>query len=154
VPEELTKESFFHGARGGDGCRQSQLLRPIRPLENDGGNIQHARQFADGIKDRGTRTTEFGVPTAIVLAAMDENRAPFGEASPDAVCPFNLLRPDAAEPDAPIFELFSPCFIAAMVNCNSLFVAQKNDIPLLPDDRIETIDLFPGVQNEISERFA
>jgi hypothetical protein len=31
VPEELTKESFFHGARGGNGCRQSQPLRPIRP---------------------------------------------------------------------------------------------------------------------------
>jgi hypothetical protein len=41
-----------------------------------------------------------------------------------------------------------------MVNCNSLFVAQKNDIPLLPDDGIETIDLFPGVHDEISERFA
>src|SRR5260370_35985328 len=124
------------------------------PLENGGGNIQQARQFADGIKDRSTRTAEFGVPTAIVLAAMDENRASFGEASPDAVCPFNLLRPDAAEPDAPIFELFRPCFIAAIVHCNSLFVAHKNDIPLLPDDGIDTIDLFPDVHDEISNRLA
>jgi hypothetical protein len=82
-------------------ARANRCVRSV--LENDGGNIQHARQFADGIKDRGTRTTEFGVPTAIVLAAMDENRAPFGEASPDAVCPFNLLRPDAAGARCPTF---------------------------------------------------
>jgi hypothetical protein len=35
MPEELAKQSFLHGARGGYGCRQGQLLGSIRPIGND-----------------------------------------------------------------------------------------------------------------------
>ncbi len=84
---------------------------------------------------------------------MDENRPLFGDASPDSVCAFDLRRPNAAKPDAPIFKLIGPCFIAAMVNRDSIVDAQKNHIPLLPDDRIEAIDFFPSVYDNVGERF-
>src|SRR5258707_153397 len=38
--------------------------------------------------------------------------------------------------------------------CNGDGVAQENDISLLPHDRVETIDFFPGVQDDISQRLA
>ena len=85
------------------------------------------------------------MPRAVVLAAVDENRPLFGDTGPDSVRAFDLLRPDAAKPDAPTFEVIRPCFIATMVNSNSLAVTQKNHIPLLPDDRIEAIEFFTGV---------
>jgi hypothetical protein len=50
-------------------------------------------------------------------------------------------------------KLFGPCFIAAMVNSDSIRVAQKNDISLLPYDRIETIDLLPSLDDDFSEGF-
>jgi hypothetical protein len=94
------------------------------------------------------------MPRAVVLAAVDENRPLFSDTGSDSVCAFDLLRPYAAKPDAPTFEVIRPCFIATMVNSNSLAVTQKNHIPLLPDDRIEAIDFFTGVHDDISERLA
>jgi len=94
------------------------------------------------------------MPGAVMLAAVDKNRPLFGDTGSDSVCAFDLLRPDAAKPDAPMFELIRPYFIAAMVNSNSIAVTQKNHIPLLPDDRIEAIDFFTGVHDDISERLA
>jgi hypothetical protein len=41
-----------------------------------------------------------------------------------------------------------------MVNCDSIPVAQENDISLLPHNGIETIDFFPCVQDDISQRLA
>jgi hypothetical protein len=40
-----------------------------------------------------------------------------------------------------------------MVDSNSIVVAQKNDIPLLPDDGIQPIDLLPSILDYVSQRF-
>ncbi len=88
-----------------------------------------------------------------MLSAMDEYRSLFRDASPDAICPLDLLRPDAAEPDPPTFELFGPRFVTTMMDSNSTVVAQKNDIPLLPDDGIQPIDLLPSIHDYVSQRF-
>jgi hypothetical protein len=89
-----------------------------------------------------------------MLAAVDENGPLFGDTGPNAVCSFDLLGPDTAQPNAPLLEFIGPCWIAAMVNSDSIPVAQENDISLLPHDRVETIDFFPGVQDDISQRLA
>jgi hypothetical protein len=92
--------------------------------------------------------------SAVMLAAVDENRPLFDDTSPNAVRSFGLLGPDTAEPNAPLFEFIGSCWITAMVNSNAIPVAQENDISLLPHDRVETIDFFPGVQDDISQRLA
>ena len=45
-------------------------------------------------------------------------------------------------------------FRPRVVNSYSIGVAQQNDISLLADDRIKTIDFFLGIQNRFVERFA
>src|SRR5262245_61077631 len=77
-----------------------------------------------------------------VLRAMDADRLPFDDARADTVRAFDVLRPDAAKPHAPVLELVRHRLIAAMVESDSLRVAQEDDIVQLPHDRIETIDAF------------
>ena len=90
---------------------------------------------------------------AVVLAAMDEEGALFSDAGADAVGAFDLFGPDAAEPDAPTLEIVGPGFVAAMVNGDSLVVAQEDDVALLADDGVETIDLFPCLDNDFGDGF-
>src|SRR5882762_1412453 len=100
-----------------------------------------------------TSSTPASVPRAIVLAAMDEQGALFGDAGADAVGAFDLLGPDAAEPDAPAFEIVGAGFIAAMVNRDSRVVAQEDDVALLADDGVKTIDFFSCVNDDVGDGF-
>jgi len=86
-----------------------------------------------------------------MLSAMNEDRSFFGDASPDAVCAFNLFGPYAAKPDAPLLEVVGPAFIASMMDCHAVTVAQQNDIPLLPDDRVETVDFLSRLHDDIRD---
>src|SRR5882762_7998939 len=151
MAEVLAEETLFDGACGRDGCGEGQLLRAIRAFGGDGGDVQHASEFAESIKDRGAGAGEFAVARAIVLAAMDEQGALFGDAGADAVGAFDLLGPDAAEPDAPAFEIVGAGFIAAMVNRDSSVVAQEDDVALLADDGVKTIDLFSCVNDDVGD---
>src|SRR5258708_36619991 len=147
MAEVFAEEALFHRAGGGDGCGEGQLLRAIRAFGGDGGDVQHASEFAESIKDRGAGTSEFAVARAIMLAAMDEQGALFGDAGADAGGAFALLGPDAAEPEAPAFEIVGAGFIAAMVNRDSRVVAQEDDVALLAGDGVKTIDLFSCVNH-------
>jgi hypothetical protein len=94
------------------------------------------------------------VPPTKVLAAMDTNRPLFSDASAYPVCAFKFLRPDTSNPNTPMFELFSFRRITAMVNGYAMGVAKQNDVPLLADDRIKTIDFVLGMHNDIVDRLA
>src|SRR5215469_8096099 len=89
-----------------------------------------------------------------MLITMDENGSLFSNACSDPICAFYSFRPNSSDPDAPVFELFGLRFITAVVNCYSIGIAQQNDISLLADDRIKTIDFFLGIHNCFAERFA
>jgi hypothetical protein len=89
-----------------------------------------------------------------MLVTMDENRPLFRNARADPVCAFDAFRPNSSDPDAPVFELFGLRFITAVVNGYSIGIAQQNDISLLADDRIKTIDFFLGIHNCFAKRFA
>src|SRR5260370_2001873 len=89
-----------------------------------------------------------------MLVTMDENRPLFSNARADPICAFDCFRPNSSDPDAPGFELFGLRFITAVVNSYSIGIAQQNDISLLADDRIKTIDFFLGIRNCFAERFA
>src|SRR6201998_4729478 len=89
-----------------------------------------------------------------MLVTMDENRPLFRNAGADPICAFDSFRPNSSDPDAPVFELFGLRFITAVVNSYSIGIAQQNDISLLADDRIKTIDFFLGIHNCFAERFA
>jgi hypothetical protein len=117
------------------------------------GDVQHASQIAEGIEDRGAGTGEFAVARAIVLTTMDQQGTLLGDAGADAVGALDLLGPDPAEPDAPAFEIVGPGFIAAMVNGDPRIVAQENHVALLADDGVETIDLFPCVNDDVRDGF-
>src|SRR5258708_33799256 len=84
--------------------------------------------------------------SAVMLAAVDENRPLFDDTSPNAVRSFGLLGPDTAEPNAPLFDFIGSCRITALATSNSIPFPQDNDISLLPHDPVETNDLFPGAQ--------
>ena len=78
----------------------------------------------------------------------------FGNARADPICPFDSFRPNSSDPDAPVFELLGLRFFTAVVNSYSIGIAQQNDISLLADDRIKTIDFFLGIHNCFAQRFA
>jgi len=59
----------------------------------------------------------------------------------------------AAEPDAPAFEIVGAGFIAAMVNRDSRVVAQENDVALLADDGVKTIDFLSCVNDDVGDGF-
>jgi hypothetical protein len=82
-----------------------------------------------------------------MLVTMDENRPLFGDARADPIGAFDAFRPNSSDPDAPVFELFGLRFLTAVVNRYSIGIAQQNDISLLADDRIKTIDFFLGRHN-------
>ena len=85
---------------------------------------------------------------------MDQHRALLGDASAYAICAFDVLGPDTAEPDAPVLKIVGPGFVAAVLNGNALCVTQQHNIALLPDDGIETIDFLPGVNDNVLDGFS
>jgi hypothetical protein len=89
-----------------------------------------------------------------MLVTMDENWPLFGNAGADPICAFDFFRPNSSDPDSPVFELLGLRFVTAVVNSYSVGIAQQNDISLLADDRIKTIDFFLGIHNGFAERFA
>src|SRR5262249_16915159 len=89
----------------------------------------------------------------IVLSTMDQHWPLFGNASSDAVRALNFFRPNAPEPNSPTFEIVGPSFIASVMDRYSIFVAQQDDVLLLPDNRIKAINLFSRLLDDIPNRF-
>src|SRR6267154_6672871 len=118
----------------------------------DSGGIQNRDEFVIRVEDRGACTTQVGVARAKMLPAVDENRPLFNDRSSDSVRPLDLLGPNSAQPDAPMFELLRFRLVAAMLNGNSFAIAQQNDVILLPDNGIKTVDLFPRVEKDVTHR--
>ena len=87
---------------------------------------------------------------AKVLPAVDENWTLFNDRSSDSVGPLDLLGPNSAQPDAPMFELLRLRLIATMLNGDSFAIAQQNDVIFLPDNGIKTVDLFPRVEKDVT----
>src|SRR5262249_15639059 len=102
MTEDLAKEPFFDGASGSDRCGQGQLFGAIGALTGDSRNIQHTGKPARRIEDGRAGAGEPAVAGAIMLAAMNQYGALFGDAGSDAVGAFDGLGPDAAQPDAPV----------------------------------------------------
>lgn len=153
MAEVLAEEALFDRAGGSDGGGESELLRPVRAVCRDGGDVENASEFARSVEDRGAGTSEFAVARTIVLTAVDEQGTLFGNAGANAVSAFDLLGPDAAEPDAPTLEIVGVGFVAAMVNRHSGVIAQENDVSLLPNDGVETIDFFSCLRDDVGYRF-
>ncbi len=118
----------------------------------DSGNIQNRDEFVVGVEDRGACTTQVGMARAIVLPAVDENWTLFNDRSSDSVRPLDLLGPNSAQPDAPMFELLRFRLVATMLNGDSFAIAQQNDVIFLPDNGIQAVDLFPRVEKHVTHR--
>ena len=136
MAEVFAEEALLDGAGGGDGGGEGELLRPIGAVGGDGGDVENAGKFAEGVEDGGASAGEFAVARAIVLAAVDEQGTLFGDAGADAVGAFDLLGPDAAEPDAPAFEIVGAGFVAPMVNGDARVVAKEDDVTLLANNGV------------------
>ena len=63
-----------------------------------------ASQSTKGVENRGARTAQVGMARAKMLASMYHRSSLVSDAGPDSVGAFDLLRPDSAQPDSPIFE--------------------------------------------------
>jgi hypothetical protein len=107
-----------------------------------------------GVENWRACTTELNMPRTEMLVAMNTYRPSFGNARADPVCAFDLLRPYTSGPDSPVFELLDLRFITAMVNGYAISVAKQNDISLLADDRVKTIDLFLSLDNNTLQGLA
>jgi hypothetical protein len=88
-----------------------------------------------------------------MLPAVDENWTLFNDGSSDSVGPLDLLGPNSAQPDAPMFELLRLGLVATMLNGDSFAIAQQNDVIFLPDNGIKAVDLFPRVEKDVTHRF-
>jgi hypothetical protein len=83
----------------------NQSMGAVGPSQIDSGSIQNRDEFVARVEDRGACTTQVGVARAKMLPAVDENWTLFNDRSSDSVGPLDLLGPNSAQPDAPMFEL-------------------------------------------------
>ena len=81
-----------------------------------------------------------------MLGTMHENRPSIRDTGADTVCAFDPLRPDATQPDSPALELVIFTAIAAMMDGNSIAVAQENYVRLCANYGIEAVYLFLGLE--------
>src|SRR5882672_8721949 len=51
-----------------------------------------------------------------------------------------------------MFELLRFGLVATMLNGDSFAIAQQNDVIFLPDNGIQAVDLFPGVEKHVTHR--
>src|ERR1700722_1462139 len=49
-----------------------------------------------------------------------------------------------------MFELLRFRLVTAMLNGDSFAIAQQDDVVLLPDNGIKAVDLFPGVEKDVT----
>jgi len=85
-----------------------------------------------------------------VLASVDSHRSLFGNAGPYSVCAFNRLGPDAAEPSPKLPE--SACLrgFAAMLDCDTGGVTEKDGVSGLANDIVQPIHLLPRGDDQVA----
>lgn len=89
-----------------------------------------------------------------MLIEMDQNRALFGNARADPICTLGLLRPDTSDPEPPFLKLVGSGHVGAVMNRHTFGVTQQNDVPFLPYDRKQTINLFLSRNDCLRKRLA
>ena len=124
----------------------------VGPPQIDSGSIQNGDEFVVRVEDGGPSTTQVGMARSKVLAAVDENWTLFNDRSSDSVGPLDLLGPNSAQPNTPMFELLGFRLVTAMLNGDSFAIAQQNNIIFLPDNGIQAVDLFPRVEKHVTHR--
>ena len=140
----LAKDAFLNGSRGNDHRLEQQGKWLIVRLLVQFGNIQYRQQTSLRIEDRRARATQPGVTAAKMVGTMHQNRPSIRDAGADAVCAFLPLRPDATQPYTPLLELAVLALVAAMVDGDSIAVAQENHIRLRANNGIEAVYLLLG----------
>src|ERR1700735_467796 len=141
----LTKNPFLNGSRGDYHRLQQQGKWLIIRLLVHFGNIQHREQTSLRIEDRRARATQPGGTATKMVGTMHENRPSIRNAGADTVCAFDPLRPDATQPYTPLLELAVLALVAAMVDGDSIAVAQQNHVRLRANNGIEAVYLFLGL---------
>src|SRR6202011_4437712 len=111
-----------------------QRMRMFRQLGIDGGDIKDSQQRAVGIEDRSAGAAEADVPGAKMLTLMDGDRALLRDAGPDSIRPLDPFGPPAPKPRPPILELAGFGLVAAMLDRDTIGIAEKNDISRLLHD--------------------
>src|SRR5258705_8579467 len=148
VPEK----PLFNGTHRSGYGSQHQSMGAVGLSQVDSGSIQNRDEFVARVEDRGACTTQVGVARAKMLPAVDENWTLFNDRSSDSVRPLDLLGPNSAQPDAPMFELLRFRLVATMLNGDSFAIAHQNDVIFLPDNGIKAVDLFPRERVAIQHR--
>jgi hypothetical protein len=146
----MPEKPLFNGTHRSGYGGQHQSMGAVGLSHIDSGSIQNRDEFVARVEDRGTCTTQVGVARAEMLPAVDENWTLFNDRSSDSVSPLDLLGPNSAQPDAPMFELLRLRLVATMLNGDSFAIAQQNDVILLPDNGIKAVDLFPRVEKDVT----
>jgi hypothetical protein len=148
----MPEKPLLNGTHRSGYGSQHQSMGAVGPPQIDSGSIQNRDEFVARIKDRGACATQVGVARAKMLPAVDENWTLFNDRSSDSVRPLELLRPNSAQPDAPMFELLRFRLVATMLNGDSFAIAQQNDVIFLPDNGIQAVDLFSRVEKDVIHR--
>src|SRR5262249_47313296 len=91
---------------------------------------------------------------AKVLAGVYQYRPLLGDTRANAVGSLGFLRPDAAQPDAPVSELTGFGVVPAMMNRHSLAITQQNHVGVLTEHGIEPVDLLLCLNQDILQRLA
>ena len=148
VPEK----PLFNGTHGSGYGSQHQSMGAVGLSHIDSGSIQNRDELVVRVEDRGACTAQVGVARAKMLPAVHENWTLFNDRSSDSVGPLDLLGPNSAQPDAPMFELLRLPLVATMLNGDSFAIAQQNDVIFLPDNGIQAVDLIPGLEKDFTYR--
>jgi hypothetical protein len=146
----VSEKPLFNGPHRSGYGSQHQSMGTFGLSDIDSGSIQNRDEFVVRVKDRGACTTQVGVSRAKMLRAVDENWTLFNDRSSDSVGPLDVLGPNSAQPDAPMFELLRLRLVATMLNGDSFAIAQQNDVIFLSDNGIKAVDLFPRVEKDVT----
>src|SRR5262249_5965671 len=76
------------------------------------------------------------------------------DAGPDTVGTLDFLRPHAAEPGTPIFELTSVSFFAPMLNGGAHGITEENCVTRVANHLVKSVDVFLSAENQLVDRFS
>src|SRR5579862_8576699 len=113
---DMPEEALFDGARRLDGQRKSERVGVLGKLRLVRAHVDYRDKVLIRVEHWRAAAAERRVPRPEVMAAMNRDGRLFSNTGANAVGALDAFSPDAALPDAPMFELLDPRRLAPHVD--------------------------------------
>src|SRR5262245_20191667 len=151
---DMPEEPLFDGVRRVDGQRERERAGVIGDLRLVRAHVDHRDEVLVRVEHRRAAAAERRVPRPEVVAAMNRDGRLFSDTRADAVGALDAFCPDAALPDAPVFELLDPGRLAARVDDHAVGTGEEERVSDLADGGKEPVVLVACDADQLVHRRA